>query len=218
MRLLAFLFCTSLFGFLPPPYDTVQDVKPFVDFGWHVNGPALRELIVKYRVKRIAEVGVFLGKSTIDMARLLPENGVIYAIDHFLGSEEHQMGERFWHPCMPFLYEQFLSNVIHMGQMHKIVPMRMPSMEAARMLRELPMDLVYIDGAHDTDSVYQDLCAWYPMVKGHGILCGDDWQANTVQEAVLQFAGERGLGVSSSGNLWRIVERREMEEGASKGS
>jgi hypothetical protein len=91
---------------------------------------------------------------------------------YWLGSVEHQSS-----PILPTLYEQFLSNVVHAGLTHIIIPMRMSGLQAATWMdsMEVKPDLIYIDASHDIPSVLADLSAWFPFVKGHGILCGDDW-------------------------------------------
>jgi predicted O-methyltransferase YrrM len=193
---------------LPAPYDSLTTVHPFVDFGWYQNGGYLRELIMEYRVRTIIEVGVFLGQSTMDLAKHLPEGGVVYAVDHFLGSPEHQPGHGAWHPCVPYLYEQFLSNVIHENLTHKIIPVRQESLEAAKSLKGIQPDLIFIDASHETEAVYQDLCAWFPLVQGRGILCGDDWLWESVRIAVERFAQDRDLIVAPKGGFWRLMERK----------
>jgi hypothetical protein len=79
----------------------------------------------------------------------------------------------------------------------------MKSVEASKALHVKP-DLVYIDGEHTTEAVYEDLKAWYPLVQGHGILCGDDWSWDSVKKAVERFAREKQLTIEASGNFWRF--------------
>jgi hypothetical protein len=189
---------------LPAPYDSVKPLRPFVDHGWYSNAKQLHALIDQHHVKIIVEVGAWLGKSTMDLARYLPQDGLVYAIDHWLGSIEHQPGHEHWHAFLPYLYEQFLSNVIHRGLTHKIIPLRMPSLEAAQILDVQP-DLIYIDASHETEAVYQDLCAWYPFVKDKGVLCGDDWGWPSVRKAVELFAKQNGLRIICSGNFWELA-------------
>src|SRR6185503_3458451 len=115
-------------GSLPSPYDSLKEIRPFVDHGWFTNGPQLCKLIRSHKVETVVEVGSWLGKSTITIARALPNHGQVYAVDHWLGSSEHQEGQGAWHPCLPYLYEQFLSNIIHARLTHKVIPIRMPSL------------------------------------------------------------------------------------------
>ena len=42
-------------------------------------------------------------------------------------------------------------------------------------IRDVQPDLIYIDATHDFNNVYLDLGVWFPLVKGHGTLCGDDY-------------------------------------------
>jgi hypothetical protein len=171
----------------------------------------MEALIETHHVKTIIEVGSFLGLSTRHIASHLPKGGKVYAVDHWKGSIEHQPGGSAWHPSLPFLYEQFLSNVIHAQLTHKIIPLRMDSAEAAALpcfvLKTVIPDLIYIDASHETEAVYADLTRWYPFVQGHGILCGDDWTWPSVRFAVEQFASEQGLAISAGFNFWRLIEK-----------
>jgi predicted O-methyltransferase YrrM len=189
---------------LPSPYCDIK-ILPFDPHGWYQNANQLTEIIKQNDVKIVIEVGSWLGSSTRHIASLLPLDGLVYAIDHWKGSVEHQPGGSAWHSALPYLYQQFLSNIVHAGLAHKIRPFRMDSLEAAQMLQVVP-DLVYIDAGHDTESVYKDLNAWFPFVKGHGILCGDDWIWDTVAAAVTRFAKENDLEVYAEINFWQLIE------------
>ncbi|MGB1907516.1 MAG: class I SAM-dependent methyltransferase, partial [Spongiibacter sp.] len=47
----------------------------------------------------LLEVGSYCGKSTLYLAAACREAGsVVYAVDHHIGSEEHQLGEMFHDP------------------------------------------------------------------------------------------------------------------------
>ncbi len=213
MKLLPFLVCiaaSSLFAAaqqdLPPPYDTAE-ILPFANHGFYSNGPQLEALIVGHKIKTIIEVGSWLGTSTRHMASCLPEDGKVYAVDHWQGSLEHQPGQTAWIPELEHLYEYFLSNIIQANLAHKIIPVKMPSLEAAKELH-VKADLIYIDASHDTLAVYNDLVAWYPHLHKKGILCGDDWAGESVQKAVKKFAKKNNLRIKPSGNFWRLKKRR----------
>jgi predicted O-methyltransferase YrrM len=208
-KFFAFVFGTAisslLFGAdLPPPYDTV-DLLPFNPQGWYANAAPMEKLIQEKQPKIVVEVGSWLGLSTRHIAKTIADDGVVYAIDHWLGSPNEDNS--------PFdlanLYRQFLSNVIHQNLTHKIIPVRMSSLEASRTLDVQP-DLIYLDATHDFYSVYQDLCLWFPFVKGHGVLCGDDylWGHDLpVQRAVHLFAQLRDLVVHHEGWFWFLEEK-----------
>ena len=189
---------------LPPPYDKAE-ILPFCSHGFYLNEHQLAALIASKNIKTIVEVGCWLGLSTRHLARCLPKDGTVYAVDHWKGSSEHQPGQTYWIPQLPQLYEYFLSNAIQEGVAHKIVPVRMDSLEAAQTLH-LQVDLIYIDASHDTESVYRDIVAWYPHLNADGVMCGDDWGWGSIQVAVNRFAKERGLQIKASGNFWELVK------------
>lgn len=167
---------TSLNGTnnLPEPYKSIR-VLPQDPYGWFsaANKQKIEELIKERNPKTIVEIGSWMGVSTIFMASIAAEDSTVYAVDHWLGSLEHRTEEEY-QKKLPILYQQFLSNVIHANLTHKIVPLRMSSLEAANTLNIEP-DFIYIDGSHEEEDVYNDIMAWYPKLKQGGILCGDDY-------------------------------------------
>lgn len=187
---------------LPEAYRKAK-ILPFNDHGWYFNGPCLEELIKEHHVTNIVEVGSWLGRSTRHMASLLPDEGKVYAVDHWLGSGEEHKGIE----VLPQIYEIFLSNAIQSGLAHKIIPIRMDSISGSKFLAGKSIDLAYIDGDHSTEAVYLDLVAWYPFVKDKGILCGDDALWPTVMVAVNKFAAENNLSVQTKNNFWILQKK-----------
>jgi hypothetical protein len=61
--------------------------------------------------------------------------------------------------------------------------------------------------AHDEVNVYNDISLYFPLVKGHGIMCGDDWGWGDlgVQRAVKRFALENNLSISLYGNWFWVL-------------
>lgn len=190
---------------LPPPYDTAE-ILPFFQHGWYRNAAPIESLIKQHNIKTIIEVGSWLGTSTRHMASCLPDEGIVYAVDHWIGSSENQPGQKHWIPELEHLYEYFLSNAIHANLAHKIVPVRMGSLEAAEQL-QVQADLIYIDASHDAESVYKDLVAWYPHVKKDGVFCGDDWDFPSVKQGVISFATKNRLRISGLGTFWMVEKR-----------
>jgi predicted O-methyltransferase YrrM len=207
LRFYSLFLLLCLFGCsnseLPEPYCQLDEVLPFDPQGWYGNRKPMEKLIDKHDVKVVIEVGSWLGASTRHIATCLPKDGKVYAVDHWLGSAEHQHRE-----TLSKLYEQFLSNVIHKKLTNKIIPIRMASVEAEKFLSDVKPDLIYIDASHETEAVYQDLTVWFPHVKGHGILCGDDWAWPSVQKAVIRFAEENHLAVEGKGAFWLLAETK----------
>lgn len=207
-----YLVCPILFAFslphLPEPYRSLPNVLAPDNHGWYENAKQMENLIKRRKVKTVVEVGSWLGKSTIHIASCLAPDGKVYAIDHWQGNLEQQPGQQYWYKALPYAYEQFLSNVIHSGMVYKIIPMKMESGEGVAQIknRKVLVDLVYIDANHDSESVYNYLSSWYPLVQGHGILCGDDWTWPSVVTAVKRFAEDHNLLIVANGNFWELLE------------
>lgn len=194
------------------PYD-IQEILP-LDFKdiWYCNSKQIQSIFesrsfLKKKIKTVVEVGSWLGFSTVHFANLVGPQGRVFAIDHWKGSSEHQDSFK---ELLPNLYHQFLSNMIHKKVNKIVVPIRLSSLEAVNLelfkQKQVTPDLIYIDAAHDTESVLEDLNAWFPYVKGHGILCGDDWCWPTVRKAVEMFAVENHLKIFAEGNFYRLIE------------
>ena len=191
---------------LPYPYNTIE-LLPFDGQSLYSNADAMKALITKRNVKTVVEVGSWLGASTRHIAQTLPIDGKVYAVDHWLGgSDQHPLD--YLNVKLPTLYEQFLSNVVHAGLTDKIIPIRMDSVSASKALNVFP-DLVYIDGSHEEQDVYNDIVAWYPFIQGHGVICGDDWGwggDRPIQKAVKRFATENGLSICENGWFWYLQD------------
>jgi predicted O-methyltransferase YrrM len=199
---------------LPSPYSDLQEVLPFNGHGWYSN-PLWIELLMRINnVKTVVEVGSWLGLSTRHIASLLQPGGKIYAIDTWEGSVEHHENTQYA-VMLPTLYDQFLSNIIHAQLTDKVVPIRKHSLQAATvLLSEIKQaDLVYIDAAHDTDSVLKDLQAYWPFVANNGgVLCGDDWWHDPVKAAVRAFAQMNQMTIYADDNFWFVKKENQYSE------
>lgn len=186
------------------PYLSVK-ILPEYPFGYFANAQQLEEIFYANDIRTVVEVGSWIGGgSTRYMGNLLKQtNGKLYAVDTWLGSSTQQLNQEHYQPVLPFVYQQFLSNMIHWGLTEVVIPCRMTSLEASLALDVQP-DLIYIDGEHTSEAVYEDLTAWYPFVKDKGILCGDDWGWPSVKISVIRFAHENHLSIEASGNFWRL--------------
>jgi len=99
------------------------------------------------------------------------------------------------------------------------------SVVGAKLFDDHSLDFVYIDAAHDYESVIQDLISWFPKVKKGGVLAGHDYTFHTVifeqnggyingvfevKPAVDEFAKEHTLEIKVTGedfqpSWWTIV-------------
>ncbi len=118
----------------------------------------------------IVEIGSWKGKSTIWLGKgSKAGKGVrIYAIDPHTGSSEHreQLG-RVW------TFDEFRLNVSSAGVDDVVVPIVKTSNDAAPEFNQ-PIELIFIDGAHEYDAVKLDFELWFPKVIDGGIMVFHD--------------------------------------------
>lgn len=183
--------------------------------GWRGDSAAFGELIAGVRPVLTIEVGSWKGASAITMAEVLKAGGLdgkILCIDTWLGALEFRMDqsdpERFkaldCRHGYPQVYFQFLANVCRSGHQDRIVPFPIDSATAALWLLShgVSADLIYIDGSHEEEAVYQDLLDYSAVLRPGGILFGDDWDWGGVRAAVEQFAREEHLPITRCHDKW----------------
>ncbi len=203
---------------LPPPYNELKTILPFNGHGWYINGPFLERLLLDENAKVVIELGSWLGKSIIAIANILPEDGIVYSVDHWYTPPYNKNIPYYYNLPefdVPNLYNQFLSNIIHAGLTHKVIPVKMSSSEAAKVLvaKGIRPDIVYVDASHEEQDVYDDLTNYFPFIKGHGKICGDDWFCIPVQTAIKRYAEENNLVIECASNsaFWVLHEMPSVE-------
>jgi predicted O-methyltransferase YrrM len=136
----------------------------------------------------LIEVGVAYGKSINYLASKCKENGIapkIYAVDLFLGTKGERKGT-----YANDMFEQFVHNVHACKNNDLIETIIKDSSEAASDFKNGSIDFVFIDAAHDYESVKKDLIAWLPKVKKTGMIAGHDIDAAGVYKAVEEVIGK----------------------------
>lgn len=196
----------SGFDFAALPEDT---------HGWGSDSPAFRELILAEKPNLIVEVGTWKGGSALHMAKVLGESGlpgVVLCIDTWLGALEFwtdtadpaRYGSLRLKHGYPSVYYQFLANICHRGLQQRIVPFPQTSATGALWLRYFGVraEMIYIDGSHEEEDVYQDLCDYWEVLAPGGILVGDDYAWDGVRIAVERFAREQRRVITFVADKW----------------
>jgi len=121
---------------------------------------------------RIAEIGVYKGRMTAMWNVILSNRGLSYeytAIDHFLGSPENEKGVDYFGLTM-----QNLATLFQGRDWLRVVAN--DSLSEVMKYPDDYFDIVYVDAAHEHESVKADIAAWLPKVKTGGViwrrLCG----------------------------------------------
>jgi len=99
------------------------------------------------------------------------------------------------------LYEIFLDNIKPVQ--HIINPIRALSWGGANYYKDNSLNFVFIDAAHDYDSVSKDLKAWYPKIKPGGIISGHDYGWEGVNRAVKEFFKDK-YSIIEDGPCWLV--------------
>lgn len=170
-----------------------------VIWAWSIHGWSTKnELRLLYRSAReaggpgdIAEIGSWKGRTAIILARALRDAGAaarVWAIDHHMGSGEERHARVL--VAEGSTEAAFRANVGAAGIADRVEPLVMSSGEAAAELarRRRRLRMIFIDGAHEEESVRHDIRAFLPLLRPGGLValhdCEDEdagfpgvWQA-----------------------------------------
>lgn len=132
-----------------------------------------RRIVRQFEKKAVfCEIGSFYGKSTICIANVLrqEDKGLLYAIDWHFGSVEFK---KSGDPCDGSSYEEYLKNLKEFGVEEKIVTIKEKSDKAPHLVPN-NIHLLWIDGAHDYESVRSDYENYQAKIAEGGFLLFHD--------------------------------------------
>ena len=136
---------------------------------------------------KIVEIGSFLGRSTSYLATSLfnagKENVKIYSVDTYAGSSEHG-SLKIPKDFLPM----FKENLKFFIGREMVVPLqgRSDSPDILNRFKDEEIDFIMVDGAHEHEAVVDDITNWWPKLKPDGIMFGDDFDLESVKEAVFK--------------------------------
>jgi len=166
----------------------VSDYKGNKIPGWMSYNELVWLYLVARKMNSIVEVGSWKGRSSHALASGC--RGKVYLVDDF--SQDPQI-----HPNV----EQELR--ANMSQFKNVEIVKMKSVEAASLFPDNSIDMVFIDAAHDRQSVYNDIQAWYP--KCRKLLCGHDYERKSVK---LGIQDTNFVPRQEGENIWVIDKTR----------
>jgi len=173
--------------------------------------PAILEIKKRFGDKKLigVEIGTYKGDNAVSILKTLNMKK-LYLIDPYIFHDdwdsENEMGE--------IVDNEILMEEIKAEAKFKVMSFYNKYEFVERFSKDavnyIPneLDFVYIDGAHDFNSVMQDLNNYYPKIKRGGILCGHDADYNPVTQALIKFCYENKLklNISKHDDWWIIIE------------
>jgi predicted O-methyltransferase YrrM len=157
----------------------------------------LESLCRKVEGNVFVDIGCFIGGFTSVLGKEAKKrNGIVYAIDAFKNAVPPM---DFWN-----LHRDndikgiFKKNMRSIGVLENIKIIEGLSSEVYVDFLDESIDLVFIDADHQYESVKKDIASWYPKIKTGGIICGHDYDKDTVQKAVY----EKFLRINVDTAIW----------------
>ena len=175
-------------------------------------------IIRNNKIKKYVEVGVEHGVTlTKVLSEIDSELDEYWAIDPWkpVGLK---YGSKLGYRTPLEWYEMYASVCKKMAEFRSLKVVKLPSTYIASLLPDEHFDMVYIDGDHCYQGVYDDLCAWYPKIKMGGVISGHDWNIRSVRDALREFFGIPIDRVKDNEKIWmtikgdlKPIEREEKE-------
>lgn len=141
----------------------------------------------------VVEIGAWKGRASYALASGI--RGVAYCCDHYGGGAN---GKVSVNACKK-AKKEFMANLKEFMDAGKCCLLHMQSLEAASRC-DMRVDMVFIDGAHDEESVNSDILAWLPNCKI--LMCGHDYDMEGVRNAVDSIFGKNVR--NGFGNIWYV--------------
>lgn len=137
----------------------------------NISRPIMAETLCELGFTLGAEIGVARGEHAEVLCQKNP-NLTLYCIDAWAGYSGYiDYGSK--------RLDAFYQDAMQRLAQYNCVIVRKFSMEAAKDFDNGSLDFVYIDGAHDYQSVANDICEWSKKVRAGGIVFGHDFKRST---------------------------------------
>jgi predicted O-methyltransferase YrrM len=166
--------------------------------------------VLSDRTRLVVELGSWLGLSTRFICRHAPRATVV-CVDHWQGSPEHLNDPRF-QELLPLLYETFLTR--SWNQRSRVIPLRTDTLSGLKAVAAagLQPDVIFVDADHSFQAVTAELSLSRKLFPA-AILAGDDYDWQSVRQAVDGFARNHGMLVDRHGTRgWRLLEKWQANE------
>jgi hypothetical protein len=182
-------------------------------FGWGFAAPAFelyKKAILPVKNGIIIEIGVYGGASILPIEDIcLTNNNKIYGIDPWEDQNFSIVNglpvapERIAEMTKNLKYARLnLEDIIAELNYKNITLLKSTSKIEINKFENNSVDLVFIDGDHSYNFVYNDMSSWIEKIKPGCTLCGDDFGWATVKAAVVDFCNKNKLKYTVAGGKW----------------
>lgn len=134
---------------------------------------------------RFVEVGSWVGRSACYLGVEIVNSGKnikLDCVDTWLGAPELMEEDVVKNRT---LYSDFIRNTEPLKDI--ITPVRLCSMQAARLYEDESIYFAFIDGDHSREGFGGDLRCWYPKVKPGGVIAGHDYDYPEIKGYLHEF-------------------------------
>lgn len=180
-------------------YDTID--------GWFNFSKPYRDAVRSAKDGAIfVELGCWKGKSAAFLGVEIVNSKkaiTMHCVDHWGGSNEpaHKTD-----PDLERVYDIFNANLGLIKGLDLHVH-RMASAPAAHKFADASIDFVWVDAGHEYEDVMADIEAWWPKLKGGGVMGGDDYPMDGVKKAVDAIFPGREVGSENGWQWWRVRKK-----------
>ncbi len=162
----------------------------------------LAEILMEERVKKFAEIGVWISKTTRKILRNKPPDLEEYwAVDPWVVMTgkydgEMKLARELWNSCREALpndeewFKMYSYCCRLMTDFSELRVLKMTSRDAASLFPDGYFDMIFIDAIHTFHHVNADIGYWLPKVRKGGIISGHD------------YGHRRYIGVTEAVNKW----------------
>jgi glycosyltransferase involved in cell wall biosynthesis len=153
----------------------------------------------------IVEIGSWQGQSIVHLCQRLQDLGkaaTVNCVDTWKGEQNQPSHLQVVDKHGGSILGKFTENIEAAKVAGMIKVTVGDSAESASQFEDGSMDFIFIDAAHDYDSVVKDLAAWWPKLKEGGIFAGHDYPWHEVEKAVNEHASANGYEVTPAGRCW----------------
>lgn len=214
--------CRTLFG-CDDVYQNFEygERRNQMDYPSHIGSKTINKIVEHLGRMPILgiEVGSFIGSSATILGNLMRiSGGVLICVDTWCGDINMWLLESFRETMSksdgdPKIFQIFMQNMIDNGMSGVVVPLRVTSIVAARMMRVLnyDIDFVYVDSAHEAGETFMELMLYHDVLRPGGVLFGDDYNCfPAVKYDVDKFCDYYGYKIdfTGDGDTW-IIKKTE---------